>query len=149
MQMATAHFTVENRVGRVLEARVFSLWAPADADAYAERLSLLARTFADGGPRPILIADHRPVKVYPAHVADRLVELFTSMNLRLERAALLVTPNNVPLTLQLNRLVEAADNTKRRLFSDMEAALTHAVRDLTAQEQSRAAAFVAELDAAT
>lgn len=139
--MTAAKFTVERHAGRLLEARVFALWSEADAEEYANKFQLVARAFP-AGAKPVLLADHRPVRVYPTAVAVRLVELFTTMNLSLERAALLVTRGNVPLTLQLQRLVESADYSARRLFSEPADALAHVSAVLDPAEAARAASFL-------
>ena len=139
--MSAAKFTVERHTGRLLEARVFALWSEADAEEYASKFQLVARAFPVGA-KPVLLADHRPVRVYPAAVAVRLVELFTTMNLSLERAALVVTQGNVPLTLQLQRLVDSAEYSARRLFSDPADALAHVSAVLDPAETARAASFL-------
>lgn len=139
--MDTPKFTVERQVGRLLEARVFALWTEADADEYAHKIQLVARA-VPAGTRPVLVADHRPVRVYPTAVAERLVQLFTTMNLSLERAALVVTRGNVPLTLQLQRLVEAAEYSARRMFAAKEDAIAHVSAVLDPRESARASAFL-------
>ena len=141
--MSDEKFTIVRHSGRLIEARVFALWTTQDADEYGQKMQLVARALPPN-TRPVLLADHRPVKVYPAAVADRLVELFTNMNLSLERAALVVTRNNVPLTLQLQRLVDAAENSMRRLFPEPRTAVTHLQPILTEAELARAAAFLDE-----
>lgn len=135
-------FTVERHVGGLLEARVFALWSNADAEDYARKLQLVARALPPG-VKPLLLADHRPVRVYPESVADRLVELFTHMNLKLERAALVVLEHNAPLSLQLQRLVDRADYSKRRLFTAVDEALRHVEPVLSDAERVRAAEFLA------
>ena len=137
-------FTIRHATGRLVEARVFALWTPSDADAYATELQRVVQTFPTG-LRPVLLADHRPVKVYPTAVIDRLYELFANMNLQLERAALLLTQGNVPLTVQLSRLVDDAANSKRRLFSQPVDALAHLAPGFDQTERTRAAAFLNEL----
>lgn len=139
--MENAKFLAERRAGRLLVARVFALWTEADAVEYAQRFQLLTRA-VPANTRPVLIADHRPVRVYPAAVAQRLVELFAVMNTPLERVALVVAPNNVPLTLQLQRLVDSAEYSARRLFSDPNDALAHVSAVLDPVESAAAAAFL-------
>lgn len=136
-------FTVVRQTGRLVEARIFSLWAETDAVDYAHKLELVVRTLAP--QRPILLADHRPVRVYPTTVADRLIELFTNMNLSLERVAIMVSPGNVPLTLQLQRLVDNAENSRRKLFSSPADALVHLSPSLDPAERARAEAFLGEV----
>ena len=63
--------------GVLIEARVLSLRARADADDYARALAMQVQAFSVR-TRPILIADHRPVVIYPQEVAERLVELYNT-----------------------------------------------------------------------
>jgi hypothetical protein len=136
-------FSVVRHTGRLVEARVFALWTEADAVEYAKKLELVVRTLA--GQRPVLLADHRPVRVYPTSVAERLIQLFTDMNLSLERVALVVTQGNVPLTLQLQRLVDDAENSRRKLFSDPASAVTHLSVALDDAERRRATDFLSQV----
>jgi hypothetical protein len=121
-----ATYTIETRVGRLIEARIFGLRTGDDANAYSAALGAhVLRMPRD--PRPILCADHRPVTVYSQPVAQRLVELFTQMNTRLDRAAILAARTNATLSLQLERLVREAAFPNRKLFytpSDVEAYLS-------------------------
>ena len=139
----SSSYTLQTRVGRLIEARVLRLADRAEADGYAERL----RQETAGHPqqRPaVLLADHRPVRVYPPPVTDRLVELFQVMNTRLERIAILVSPTNATLLLQLERLVREARFPMRRVYREPEGAIEHLSDALDAPELARARAFLAE-----
>jgi hypothetical protein len=139
----SVNFTLETRVGRLIEARVFRLADRAEADVYSERLR--RETTAHAAERPaVLLADHRPVVVYPQPVTDRLVELFQLMNTRLERVAIVVAPTNATLLLQLERLVREARFPKRRVFREPAGALEHLREALDPAELARARAFLAE-----
>ena len=139
----TEKFSVTRHTGRLVEARIFALWTEADAVDYATKLELVVRSLA--GQQPVLLADHRPVRVYPTAVADRLIQLFTDMNLSLERVAIMVTLGNVPLTLQLQRLVDDAENSRRKLFSDPTRAVAHLTPSLTHAERLRATEFLNQI----
>ena len=97
-------YTLEPSVGRLIEARVFDLHTREEADEYSRRLAEVVSQMPKG-VAPVLCADHRPVRIYPQPAADRLAELFTHMNSRLERVAILVSPTNATLGLQLDRIV--------------------------------------------
>lgn len=136
-------YTLETRVGRLIEARVTRLRTRDDANRYSEALGAeVARL-----PRQraaILCADHRPIVVYPQPVTDRLVELFQVMNTRLERIAIFVSPTNATLLMQLERLVREAAFSKRRVFREPSAGLVHLGESLDPAELARARAFLDE-----
>ena len=139
-------YTVETRVGRLIEARVFRLKTRADADAYSAALGDEVRRQPADRPA-VLCADHRPVVVYPQPVTDRLVELFQQMNTRLERIAIFVSPTNATLLMQLERLVREASFEHRRVFREPETGLIHLGQSLDLPERARAQSFLSEHDA--
>lgn len=143
MSDPSARYEVANRQARLIEARVHALWTTEDADAYSRELA--AEVVAcPAASAPVLVADHRPVRVYPPEVTDHLVSLFEQMNARLERIAILVSETNATMYLQLERLVREAGFEKRRVFQDTEGALAHLAGGLDAAELARAKEFLAE-----
>ena len=109
-------FTVEVQVGRLIEARIESLRSLDRAVAYADAFAGVLQRSPTTGPM-ILCADHRAVPVYPQAVTDKLAALFGTLNTRLARIALLVSPTNATLSMQLGRIVREANNTARRVFT--------------------------------
>lgn len=141
--MAGERYVVHNSVGRLLEARVFWLTTRRDVDDYSRDLGLQLMRM----PRevqPVLCADHRPVAIYPEPAADRLVELFTQMNTRLERVAILVARSNATLFMQLNRIVREAHYNARRVVHTAEEAHAHLAPVLEPPELARMREFLAE-----
>ncbi|MGE0787849.1 MAG: hypothetical protein AB7S26_19400 [Sandaracinaceae bacterium] len=136
-----ARYEIAVREGRLLEARVFGLWSAEEADAYSAALASEVKAHANA---LVLCADHRPVKVYPPEVTDRLVSLFKQMNSRLERIAILVAPSNATLFLQLERVVRESQFDRRRVLRDAEEGLRHLAPSLSRRELDRARAFLAE-----
>lgn len=130
-------------MGRLVETRLFALWTDAEADRYARAFWALARS-APGEPLPVLLADHRPVRAYPASVLTHLDKVFASLNVKLERVAILTDGSNAGVTLQLQRTVDKAGFAGRRLFTDAAAAVAHLQPVLTADELARVTSFVAE-----
>lgn len=135
-----ASYRIGTSVGRLIEARVFSLGNAADADRYSRDLGEEVARHA--GRTPVLCADHRPVTIYPQPVTDRLVELFQHMNERLRCVAIVVAPTNATMFLQLDRLVREAGFARRRVFRDPEHALAHLAEDLDQHELARARTFL-------
>jgi hypothetical protein len=143
MVMTEERYAIQNTVGRLLEARVFSLTTQRDVDEYSRDIGVsLMRMPRD--VRPVLCADHRPVAIYPEAAADRLVELFTQMNTRLERVAILVARTNATLFMQLNRIVREANYNARRVVHTSEEAHAHLAPVLQPAELARMREFLAE-----
>ncbi|MEM9191868.1 MAG: hypothetical protein AAGF12_22035, partial [Myxococcota bacterium] len=134
-------YVVAHHVGRLLEARVFALTTAAEASAYLDEL---AQEIQKIEGQPVLVADHRPVLVYPPEVTDVLVSAFRVNNALLERVAILVSPENALLQLQLARVVREASGPKRKVFHSAEMAMAFVRTDLTPEEIHRANAFLEE-----
>lgn len=139
--MTDARYTVEARVGRLIEARVHRLSTAEDVDAYGmtiAELALRARV------TPVLCADHRPVAIYPPAVTDRLVEAFRPNNGRFARIAILVLPSNATLSMQLRRIAREARFEHRKVFAEASDAIAHLVPSLDEAEARRLREFLAE-----
>jgi hypothetical protein len=136
-------FTVERRVGCVVEARVHALRNGADGDAYFQAITRVVLE-VQAPARAVICADHRPVVIYPPEVADKLVQLFTSVNTRVQRAALLVTPTNATVNMQLARIVRESDNPNRQVFRELERFTAFLGEVLDAAELARVRAFMGE-----
>jgi hypothetical protein len=137
-------YVVQNRVRRLVEARVFGLATREEVDAYSRDIGIQVMR-VPREMRPVLCADHRPVGIYPAAAADRLVELFTQMNTRLERVAIIVARSNATLAMQLNRIVREAKYTARRVVHTAEEAHAHLAPVLEPDELARMREFLDEL----
>ena len=133
-------FTVNRRVGRLVEARVFRLADLADANRYAAAFGPAMGNVE----QPVLCADHRPVAIYPPPVADRLVETFIGLNKHWERVAILVAPTNATLAMQLQRIVRESKNPSRRVFFEADEAHAFLGERLETAERARLGAFLAE-----
>ncbi len=138
----TDPFTLNTEVGKLIEARVFELKTIGNADEYSLALAKRVERFV-ADERPVLCADHRPVVIYPQDVADRLTDLFTHMNARLERVAILVARSNATLSLQLNRIVREAGYENRRVFFDTKEAVEWLAPALDPAERVRVERFLA------
>jgi hypothetical protein len=134
-------YTIDNRVGRLIEARVYGLRTRDEVDAYSHELGVQAIRM-QATQRPVLCADHRPVAIYAQPVADRLTELFMHMNTRLERVAILAARSNATLVLQLERLVREAAFAARRVCYTAEEAQAHLAPVLDAAELARMREFL-------
>lgn len=138
----TARYRVENRLGWLIEAKITCLANAEDASKYANDVRETALRCA---PKrlPILCADHRAANVYPPDVADSLALAFRPNNGRFERIAILVSPANATLLLQLQRLTRQAGSERRRVCLEPGQALEHLRAALTHEEHERARVFLA------
>ena len=134
-------FTVESKVGRLLEIRGETLRSPTDV----ERMVKMIR--ADVGLRPrtesvVICADYRPLTVFADDVAEAYRSMLLQFNPRVARSVILVAKNGAVAQLQLTRLVREAENADRRVVNDPAAARTWLGEVLTPQERARLAEFV-------
>jgi hypothetical protein len=134
---------MEIRAGRLIEVRIFSLLTCDDLDAHVAQFGALLR-HVPKGVRPVLCADHRSVELCSEEVAERLGEAFAVANASLERIAVLVAPTNIPLAMQLERLVRKAGNPHRKVCYLAGFAANHLAPVLSQREQARLREFLAE-----
>lgn len=136
-------YTVDTRVGRLIEARVYRLETAGDVDAYGRRLAEVVASIEGG--TTVLCADHRPADIYPQAVTDRLVEMFGEMNSRIALVAIVTGEAKATLYMQLRRIAREAGNEARQVFQLSEPAIAHLAAVLTVDELDRAAEFLAEV----
>jgi hypothetical protein len=137
------NFSLATKVGRLVEARIFSLKTKKDVEEYGDAFGThLMRIPA--GVRAILCADHRPVSIYAQEVADRLLEMFKPLNAHLERVAIVTAPSNATFSMQLDRIVRAAGYAARKVVYAPEEAVQHLAPVLTPQELKRVRQFLDE-----
>jgi hypothetical protein len=131
-------WTVEVRVGRLVEGRPLALKTKEDAIAYADAF----RRLVPGLKRGVICADYRAVAVFPPVVADELARLMSDMNPYIERSAILVAAEHATNALQVQRVVRETHNENRRRFTDRNE-LEHWLGEvLTPAEQARLKEFL-------
>lgn len=136
-------YTCRIHTGRLIEARVFELPGPAEADAYSAALGkAVAGAVATGKQRLVLCADHRPVNIYPPAVADELSRLFSQMNSKLVRVGIIAARSNATLSMQLGRIIREANNPNRQLFYEQNRLTEFLAAELNAEERERLREFL-------
>lgn len=133
-------YSVERKVGRLVEARVLELRTIERAETFS--LAIREAVMSVAPARGVICADHRAVKIYPPEVAARLVELFVRVNASLERAALIISPSNATLSMQVQRIVRESENPLRRVFVDVPPMLAYLGEVLTPAELAAARAHL-------
>ena len=139
----TENFSLVTKVGRLVEARIFSLKTRKDVEEYGDAFGTHLMRIPQG-VRAILCADHRPVSIYAQEVADRLLEMFKPLNAHLERVAIVTAPTNATFAMQLDRIVRAAGYAARKVVYAPEEAVQHLAPVLSPQELKRVRQFLDE-----
>jgi hypothetical protein len=106
-------YSVECRVGRLVEAR---LWTPKTVVAVAMFAETLRRLFSTLSSKCVICADWRSANLLSPEVADALAELFRRGNPYLERSGVLLSSRNALFQLQVDRVVREAGSEARRTF---------------------------------
>lgn len=145
-------FVVEKGIGRVIHARIVGL---ADADeveryrlSFLPHFASLAQRSKQRGQapdasdeRPILWADHRPVRIYTQPVADAIARMFASLNVHWLRVAILASSSNATLAMQLQRIARESNNPSRQVFYEVDRAYAFLGEVLTAEELAGVKSF--------
>jgi hypothetical protein len=108
-------FTVDCKVGRLVEARLFQLQS-------ADEVSIFQAAMRDGfrkaGPKSVICADWRPAGVLSPEVAEGIIGLLRVGNAFFERSAILLAQDQALFGMQVERVVREARNPSRRTFRD-------------------------------
>jgi len=133
-------FSVDVKVGRLLEVRLVAPVTVVDIDVTRERLGLFFRTFP---AKLVACGDFSRADVFPQDVASRVLEVFKQDNPKIERSGILVSSSAI-FSLQLERLVTQANNPVRRCFRDPFEVKAFIGSLLTHDEHARLATFLSE-----
>jgi hypothetical protein len=132
-------YSVERRVGRLVEVRVRDITTLAEVEAF------IARIFAVLGPttdRVVFCVDAVGMNVLDGEGSDRFLAAFRRDNPRFIRSAILLTTSRATFGLQVSRMVREAGNPARRTFHDRSALTAWLGEVLDAPEQARLEAFL-------
>ncbi len=132
-------YTVENRVGRLVETRVVSL-----TDDEVRMFTEEHRRMGERLRRFVIVADYRAVKIFPPSVAEALQRLMSGMNPAVERSALLVEAGHATNFMQVERIVRQAAHPERRAFRDPRELTAWLGEKLDADERRRLEQFLAQ-----
>src|SRR3954466_3027239 len=107
-------FSVGVKAGRLLEIR---LVAPVTMESVEGTGKLLLQCFQKHPGKLIAVTDITRATVFPQDVAAPRTEVFKVDNPRIERSGILVSDGAV-FSLQIERLMAAAEHPHRRCFHD-------------------------------
>jgi hypothetical protein len=135
-------FTLECRVGCLVETRVMTMRSKEDVAALTEAFAQVARSYPT--MRFVICGDYRRFSLLAPAVAEQFLGMFRQANPRVRRSGVLVTNESPTAALQVERIVSEAAHPERRAFRS--SALCEAWLDdaLTPEERTRMRAFLIE-----
>lgn len=135
-------FTVEHHVGRLIETRTSQLSSLGEVADFGARFREVATRLPT--EQVVICGDYRGMRIFSPDVAERFVAMLTAANPRVERSAILCSPDHATALLQIERTVNQAANPSRRTFRDAGELAAWLGEVLTADERARVAAFLAQ-----
>jgi hypothetical protein len=132
-------FSVDNRVGRLIEFRAFS---PTNAEDLPEFVTLVRAAVLKPKTKVVICCDMRGNLVMHPDTAGKVVEVLRADNPLVERAGYLV--DGAVFGLQIERIIREAKNENRRTFSSIPKLVGFLSAALTPAEIKRLQAFLEE-----
>jgi hypothetical protein len=141
--------TVACRVGRLLELRLAGNPSVEDADQFErDAHSNISRIVRETKKPIVVCSDLRASHLFKPEVSEKLIHTMKGASPNLERNGILGN-NSALLFLQLARFVkETTQDSRRRVFTDVEPMLSWLDEVLTPAERARMRQFLNELDTA-
>ena len=123
----------EYQVGRLVETRGSG---PLTSEEFSVFRSSFQQKMVLAGGRVIALGDLRAMDELAPDVAPMVLGMLRADNVRIERAAHLVTADS-PFARQYDRIIGATGNPLRRMFTSAPAVLTWLAPVLTPEEVAR------------
>ena len=128
--------------GRLLEIDVAAGFnQPSDID---DQIQLIVAALKSAPPKVVIAADWRPCRLFTPETAERAIKLFSNLNERIERSAILHRLDQPTSVLQVLRLIRETHFDRRRVFTNVDDASAWLDPALTLAEQRRLRAFIAQ-----
>ncbi len=134
-------FYADCRVGRLIEARLFTMQSLSEASLFQDQMRAAFRRAGSGA---LICADWRPANVMPPDVADRIAGTLRDSRALIARSAILISRERATFNLQVERVVREAQNPVRRTFREMVPMLDWLGELMSPDEAKRAVTFLAE-----
>src|SRR5262245_4993922 len=131
-------FTLEVKVGRLMELRIIGSSSPADLDLNRQQM---AHLFDVTSGNLVACVDCSHATLFAPDVAAKVLDVFRYDNPRLDRSGILVSEAGM-FGLQLERIVSQANNPSRKCFFDSYDLKVFLAPVLTPEEQARLAQFL-------
>jgi hypothetical protein len=133
------HWTVNRKVGRLVEGRVFELVTAEDARLYCDQFRRILTVMPT---KSIICADYRSTEIFSPVAADELTRLMIEMKPLILRSAVIASKAHATNTLQVDRVLREAAHPARRRFHDAGELLAWLGEVLEPDERARAAEFL-------
>jgi hypothetical protein len=132
-------FSVEQRVGRLLEIRVGGTWTLEEVVQFGERYKQVV------GPSPdqlfMACSDLRGARLFPPDAADLMAAFMRTRKTRIDHNAILISPSPI-IGLQVDRLIRTATHPGRHILRTVDEALAFLEPHLTVAERHRQREFL-------
>jgi hypothetical protein len=132
-------FSVELHAGRLIETRTSSLATLDEIAAFGARFREVAGKLPG---QAVICGDYRGLRVLSPNVAEKFVGMLIAANPRVERSAILCSPDHATALLQIERTVKEAAKASRRTFRDAGELIAWLSEVLTAEERARLIVFL-------
>jgi hypothetical protein len=141
LRVSNPAFTVECRVGRVVEARLMTL---RDADDVTQFAMAMRAAFMQLQRKCVICADVRAFTLLSPTVSDLMIGVLAKGNPYLERSAILLPAEGAAFHLQAARLVRESKSADRRAFREPEEMAAWLDEVLDEGERAGVRAFLSE-----
>ena len=141
LRVSNPAFTVECRVGRVVEARLMTL---RDADDVTQFAMAMRAAFMQLQRKCVICADVRAFTLLSPTVSDLMIGVLAKGNPYLERSAILLPAEGAAFHLQAARLVRESKSADRRAFRKPEEMAAWLDEVLDEGERAGVRAFLSE-----
>jgi hypothetical protein len=135
-------FSVERRVGRLVEVSIADITTLAEVDAF------IARVFEVLGAAPtkiVFCVDMLGMNVLAGEGFEKFVAAMRRDNPRFIRSAILISTSRATFGLQMARMVREVGNPNRRTFKDVSSLSSWLEQVLEPTEKERLHAFLQEV----
>jgi len=130
--------------GRLLEIDVAAGFnQPSDIDDQIGLIVSALKTVPHD-VKVVIAADWRPCKLFTPETAEHAIKLFSNLNQRIERSAILHRFDQATSVLQVVRLIRETHFDRRRVFTNVDDACAWLDPALTPAEQARLRDFYAQ-----
>jgi len=128
--------------GRLMEIDIAAGFnQPSDID---DQIQLIIAAMKAAPPQVVIAADWRPCRLFTPETAERAIKLFSDLNARIERSAILHRFDQPTSVLQVLRLIRETHFDRRRVFTNLDDVYAWLDPALTLQEQRRLRSFYAQ-----